>query len=902
MSLASIVINLCVVKAKVVPLYNEGCSVVSRSSARVSVFTCSPDRVSCAIGYPRLSVKEGKTPPADDCCISSLEATPDDHNWKSSPPQLEEGRINAISLSVLFIPGVPEIDLQTDLDERRETNEIEEPEEPEVPAPPLAPTLNQTVVEKLLLDFLKERCPSLPIKNTEPALPVIQSQAPQHHVNGRSSPTGGRFPLPNHTGNEIPSCSGYHYNRRPQRVSDWKIEKYAGTDDGLGLNEFLDSVENYAQCEQISEEKLFNSAMHLLTDNALTWYRAMRSQNRLYNWNHLVCELKANFVHPELDAALNSKVSQRLQMRNECFLDYFQEMEKIFRAMTVPMTPSEKLDVLKRNLRPDYKQILISKPVSTLAELMTLGKSIDAYKTPIYRKVFGSQKEVAAYSDSFASKRPSENTKKKPGAQTEKNLVERNSKPESEQKPVICLDYLVEQHRPPSLGVCYNCGGFRCLSLSLLLEKRDSYQLKSQLCKDVRPIESLKLDPQIYNSFRPAHDEDYRDPLFVETIILDDPSDNRPFVFVAVYGHSFKALLNSGSNATIITKKLYRKFSKSPLKGLERPVELRSANGQTLPILGQIYLPYTFQNKTKVICTLVVEQLTVSSILGMDFWRAFGITPELQTCALLNSGSERDEEVEIDAPSESILTPEQIACIEQVTTCFQAVVPGKLNTTSLTEHRIVIKEEFHSAAPVCRYPYKMSPRKLSKVWEEVDRWRSMGIIEEPDSDWSLNIVAVTKPDGSIRLCLDARPLNERTVRDAYPLPHPGRILGSLPKAKYLSTTDLKEAFLQVPLAKGSRKFTAFSVPGRGMFQFTRLPFGLVNSPATLARLMDQVLGRGKLEPYVFVYLDDIIVVSETFEHHLQLLKEVAKCLAKANLTINLAKSPDTRLRAAGDGY
>lgn len=75
-----------------------------------------------------------------------------------------------------------------------------------------------------------------------------------------------------------------------------------------------------------------------------------------------------------------------------------------------------------------------------------------------------------------------------------------------------------------------------------------------------------------------------------------------------------------------------------------------------------------------------------------------------------------------------------------------------------------------------------------------------------------------------------------------------------------------------------------------MFQYTRMPFGLVNSPATLARLMDRVLGHGVLEPYVFVYLDDIVVVTETFEHHVQLLREIARRLNGANLMINLEKS------------
>ncbi|XP_058448953.1 uncharacterized protein LOC131428910 [Malaya genurostris] len=810
------------------------------------------------------------------------------------------------------------MDLQTDLDN---TRLVDEPEQSEITDPTLAPSQKLNVLPPVIPD--QQNFVRPPLLNGQPNLnynPNFQFQT-QNQQYGPSL-TNQPFPISGFVGNNARG----NYSRRPQRVSDWKIKKYAGTDDGTGLNEFLDTVANYAACEQMCEEELFNSAMHLFTGNALSWYQAMRAQNRLFNWNHLVCELKANFVHPELDATLKMKALQRRQLRNESFQEYFLEMEKIFRAMTVSMTPSAKLDVLKRNLRSEYKQMLILRPVNTLAELMSLGKSIDASKTPIYQKVFGSSKEVAAYSDDppqnkqdqtkqkgggqnnsgaksktfwnknsqsavLEPKQPPDNQKNQKGSQDGKNLAKNTQNPKpnnTQEKPVISLQYLVEKHRPPVLGVCYNCGDKGHEHEDCQNPKRVFCinQLKSQLADSKRSVEQLSIDPQIYNSFRPACDKDYENSLSVETIVLDDPSDDRPFAIVAVYGKTFKALLDSGSNATIMTEKLYRKFSKHPVKSLERPIELRSANGQPLPIIGQAYLPYTFQNLTKVICTLIVEHLTVNSILGIDFWRAFGILPEIQTCALSNSGQEA-EVIDNDEPRESILTTEQLACIEDVKKCFQVVEPGKLNMTSSTEHRIVIKEEFQGAAPVCRYPYHMTPKKLSKVWEEVDRWRSMGIIEESDSDWSLNIVAVTKPDDSIRLCLDARPLNERTVRDAYPLPHPGRILGSLPKAKYLSTIDLKEAFLQVPLAKDSRKYTAFSVPGRGMFQFTRLPFGLVNSPATLARLMDQVLGRGKWEPYVFVYLDDIIVVSDAFEHHLQLLKAVADCLAKANLTINL---------------
>ncbi|XP_062704099.1 uncharacterized protein LOC134286498 [Aedes albopictus] len=129
-------------------------------------------------------------------------------------------------------------------------------------------------------------------------------------------------------------------------------------------------------------------------------FEALRSPKQFYNWNHLVCELKANLVHSELDAALRMKASQRQQQMNESFQDFYLEMEKIFRVMPAPLSSHEKLDILKRNLRPDYKQVLVFKPVNTLSELMLIGKTIDASKTSIYQKVFGVPKEASTISTS----------------------------------------------------------------------------------------------------------------------------------------------------------------------------------------------------------------------------------------------------------------------------------------------------------------------------------------------------------------------------------------------------------------------------------------------------------------------------------------------------------------------
>ena len=111
------------------------------------------------------------------------------------------------------------------------------------------------------------------------------------------------------------------------------------------------------------------------------------------------------------------------------------------------------------------------------------------------------------------------------------------------------------------------------------------------------------------------------------------------------------------------------------------------------------------------------------------------------------------------------------------------------------------------------------------------------------------------------------------------------ILSKLRSAKYITTIDLSKAFHQIPLAKNSHEYTAFTVPGRGLFQYKRMPFGLSRAPVTFQRLMDRLMGP-ELEPHVFTYLDDIIVVSKTFEEHLKWLGKVLTILQEAEFTVN----------------
>lgn len=377
-------------------------------------------------------------------------------------------------------------------------------------------------------------------------------------------------------------------------------------------------------------------------------------------------------------------------------------------------------------------------------------------------------------------------------------------------------------------------------------------------------------------------------------MIIQMEGDNRPFAKVDILGISVIGLLDCGAQRTVLGTGSANLMRTLKLKVQPTTTKLITADGGSLQVKGSVNLPLTFNGETRLVSAIVAPSLKRRLILGMDFWKLFRIEPTVEEIQL--SDASEDDHAE---NAEEKLTPEQENQLKEVKKEFKVFTEGeKLEVTPLITHKIEFTEEFKNAEPVRLNPYPWSPEIQRSVDGELDKWLESGVVERSNSDWALLIVPVVKKGEAelgeklmkVRMCLDARKLNERTRRDAYPLPHQDRILGRLGAAKYLSTIDLSKAFWQVPLDPQSKKYTAFRVFGRGLFQFTRLPFGLVNSPATLSRLMDQVLGYGELEPNVFVYLDDIIIVSNTFEEHLQSLKEVARRLKAANLSINVEKS------------
>ena len=180
------------------------------------------------------------------------------------------------------------------------------------------------------------------------------------------------------------------------------------------------------------------------------------------------------------------------------------------------------------------------------------------------------------------------------------------------------------------------------------------------------------------------------------------------------------------------------------------------------------------------------------------------------------------------------------------------------------------------AKPVFFRPRSIPFAIKETVEKELDRLKAEGIIEKVDrSEWAAPIVPIPKGDGHLRICGDYRvTVNPLLVVDQHPLPKPEELFSSLSGGQKFSKIDLSHAYQQMVLEEDSRKYVVINTH-KGLYRYTRLPFGIAPAPALFQRTMDTIL-QGI--PNVLCYLDDILITGSTQKEHLQNLEEVLKRL------------------------
>lgn len=375
--------------------------------------------------------------------------------------------------------------------------------------------------------------------------------------------------------------------------------------------------------------------------------------------------------------------------------------------------------------------------------------------------------------------------------------------------------------------------------------------------------------------------------MLLDFIISHAHGDQRPYLEVSVLGYPFLGLLDSGATQTLVGSSGFQILRRLGLVVRLQTGSCVVANGQSCASTGVIQAPLCLMGKTCLVDILIVPELSQQLILGVDFWKAMGIIPDLRQ-NVWHFTSNVDT-VQVGSAhgifDETSLSPERREKLNCLIQRKLSLMGNDLGCCTIAEHEIEI---LPGTKPIKQRYYPVSPFKQKIIDDEIKNMLDQGVIESSKSSWSSPVCLVRKKDDSYRFCIDYRQLNAVTKKDAYPLPYISAILDQLRDAKYLSSIDIKSAFFQVPLSESSREFTAFTVPGRGLYQFLRMPFGLTNAPATWQRIIDTVLGAD-LQPFVLVYLDDIIIVSQDFDEHLRILSLVFDRLLAAGLVVSQKK-------------
>lgn len=239
--------------------------------------------------------------------------------------------------------------------------------------------------------------------------------------------------------------------------------------------------------------------------------------------------------------------------------------------------------------------------------------------------------------------------------------------------------------------------------------------------------------------------------------------------------------------------------------------------------------------------------------------------------------------------------PRLLEVLQSFGHCFTTGVPASPANTEPMKIRL---KDPHKT--VNRRPYRLTQDERQVVRKKINELLEAKVIRPSSSPFASPILLVKKKDGSDRMCVDYRELNDNTIADRFPLPLISDQIARLHEGNFFTILDLASGFHQIPIEAESIERTAF-VTTEGQYEYLTMPFGLKNAPSVFQRALIQALGE-LVNMYVVVYMDDVLIVASNEEQALDRLQVVLKVLSEKGFSLNYKKCAFLKEKVEYLGY
>lgn len=368
------------------------------------------------------------------------------------------------------------------------------------------------------------------------------------------------------------------------------------------------------------------------------------------------------------------------------------------------------------------------------------------------------------------------------------------------------------------------------------------------------------------------------------------------------------AQLDTGAQSVWVSDRWYRKHVGQPAPTEDTAV---SADSSTLDVTGSGTLTFQWWGRVfKDYPVRVLKGLDVPVLIGLRLQREVGLLMDVRNMrgsftvkdnlyqGRLDAGScrKQDEAVraivedeDVDAAireadfREFAEDEETREKLRSVLWMHRAVFKG-MGHVQGEAHTIAMKPD---AKPVVMRARRLSPKEMESERVMVEKLVATGILEPCVSANAARNVFVPKKDNGLRCTGDFRGINDQTIPDRYPAEDPAHHIEWLSSKKWFSCLDLKDGYYQIELDEASRHWTAVSTC-IGLYQYTRLAQGLMNSGATFQRVVNRILGDMKGNT-AEGYMDDISVGTDDPLEHIKAVKKLLERLLEANMRVKWSK-------------